>query len=466
MTKLMPNELRDLSASKQRVISNVEQQLSKRTSWKKRLSISAITIATTVAITFGALQLKTEAPPSVERATDVHGQYDETLKSYVAKDATYKTMELSNGQQSEIFTQWMSSHYFKETIFNASQDVVLYYRLANNRIEFITQTDLDHQLTVEQLQTMPASTVLMTAPLQTEQQRTNEWYVSEMNITHGFYTNVIKLERMQDDGLHYVRYYAPTIGLIEENVYNDGEPVVSEYLVSVSQSVDSDVMRFSKMDGVILEPNFHTPWQYSPDGTKRITLEGRGPQAGEEGIAKIILEETSGVQSLYSLINSDTYMAQPTAKALQWIDNNRLFVIIGMAYGMVSQGGELFILDITTGDLTPTIVDLPALEEITKKIEATGEPYTFNYQRFIYNTDQMEYTDSHTVDGTITLMEAIVERLEDDTMHILYPDNQQRAKFAINLQGFTLALNEIEEGASYELLLIDNVVHSVQRKKE
>lgn len=460
MTKFLPDELRDLSTSKRRVMSNVEQQLNKRARKSKPIVYGAAFVLAAALLTFGLTQLPTteELEPAI---TVTEGQYDTLLKSYVGKNNSHKTY--SSGRK--IFTQWLSNHYFKETIFSDDGDEVLYYRLANNRIDFLTQSSVEEQLTVEQLATLPAQFTLLSAPFEQKelaQEDVSNFYITDQYSLYGSYENVLRVENNASGGYRRVSLYAQNVGLIEASMYKGEELMTIDQLISISESSDKPVaMSFRKSEDTSLAATFHTPWLYSPNGSQRIILEGRGEFGGEEGEGVLILEQTDGTKrTAYGLMNTGKPIGQWTPKKLAWIDEERLFVTIGMAHGMVTQGGELFIFNIDDGSLTPVLVDLPSLEEISdiRRIDDT----TFEYERFVYKTSDMDYNESYTEVGKIEIIEATVTSINHKVVNIIDPNLNEQREISIDLQHDTLALNEIEPNTTYELLIIGDFVHSIK----
>jgi len=75
--------------------------------------------------------------------------------------------------------------------------------------------------------------------------------------------------------------------------------------------------------------------------------------------------------------------------------------IIGPAYGMVTTGGKLYELNIKDNVVMPVIENLGAREEIMSvKVNKDG---TFTYEKHVYDTDQMEYDESHVEVGTLPI---------------------------------------------------------------
>jgi len=140
------------------------------------------------------------------------------------------------------------------------------------------------------------------------------------------------------------------------------------------------------------EVNFHSGWKNSSDSLLQATIEGKGESASEEGEAVLVIKNLkSKVTTIYQL--KDNELGQYTPKHIEWIDGNRLFVIIGYSYGTVTTGGKLYELNTKNNAVTPVIENLSENEEIMSvKVNKDG---TFTYKKHIYDSDNYDYSESH-----------------------------------------------------------------------
>lgn len=92
---------------------------------------------------------------------------------------------------------------------------------------------------------------------------------------------------------------------------------------------------------------FNTPWEYSSNKIYGATVEGKGSEAQEEGIAHIVLKNlNNGQQWSFNLIDNQK---QFSPKVLHFVDDENLLVVVGFGYGTVRQGGRIYLLNINTG---------------------------------------------------------------------------------------------------------------------
>lgn len=89
-------------------------------------------------------------------------------------------------------------------------------------------------------------------------------------------------------------------------------------------------------------------WRDSPHRKFSALIEGENAEGIEEGIYPIILRENTKGKG-YKLSLKDTSI-QYSPKKLQWWDDDNLLVIIGYGFGTITKGGDLFIVNIETGN--------------------------------------------------------------------------------------------------------------------
>lgn len=150
---------------------------------------------------------------------------------------------------------------------------------------------------------------------------------------------------------------------------------------------------------------FNTPWQNSLNKEYSATVEGKGNQAQEEGIGNIILKDLS-TKGQYSFSLLDNEQKQFSPKAVQWIDNEKLLVIVGHGQGTVDRGGDLYILNINTSQVVKAdplnSLNISDKRQITKilsvKLLSTNEVET-KVEILVYDDDN--YNISHNEEGTI-----------------------------------------------------------------
>lgn len=90
----------------------------------------------------------------------------------------------------------------------------------------------------------------------------------------------------------------------------------------------------------------NTPWNSSPNKKFSACIEGRGPEGENDGIGTIYVKEpvSGSVWMLNDLNNSDKY----TPKFISWWDDENIIVVEGYAYGTISSGGSLYLVNVNT----------------------------------------------------------------------------------------------------------------------
>jgi hypothetical protein len=130
----------------------------------------------------------------------------------------------------------------------------------------------------------------------------------------------------------------------------------------------------------------------SPDNKKKALVYGKGSSAvgevTEEGYSKIVLQDLA--KNEYYIIELNDKTKQLTAKDLVWRNNENILVIIGSAYGTVTRGGNVYNLNLNTGELFPIYTAKDSKTEVTK-IKRGDE--------FHYILNISEYTDSNLMES-------------------------------------------------------------------
>lgn len=177
---------------------------------------------------------------------------------------------------------------------------------------------------------------------------------------------------------------------------NSSSSIPRNYITEKKKS--SFIPQFKVEEKRNFKPVFHSAWITSPASTYQATIEGRGEKAQEEGQGILVIQnKKTGVSKLFTLKGESK--TQLTPKYFEWIDENRMFVIVGPAYGTVSKGGKLYTLNISTNTVTPIIDDLKHGEEIVS-IKRTGYD-EFIYEKHVYEDENM--TKWHIERYTLTI---------------------------------------------------------------
>lgn len=98
-------------------------------------------------------------------------------------------------------------------------------------------------------------------------------------------------------------------------------------------------------------PESSTPWLSSPSKKLSICIEGRGAEAKDEGVGVIYVKNiASGAVWMMSNVSGDE---KYTPIHLDWWDDENVLVIMGYPYGTMSNGGNLYLLNIETAAVSP-----------------------------------------------------------------------------------------------------------------
>jgi hypothetical protein len=126
---------------------------------------------------------------------------------------------------------------------------------------------------------------------------------------------------------------------------SDKMGVASKEMVPVKESY---MPKFVRKDSVNydLKSEWGTEWKASESGKYSVSVHGKGNDAGEEGVADILIMDNAkkAVRSLSMVEDGKQY----SPMFAEWIDDENLLVIVGLGYGRVVTGGDLYLLNINT----------------------------------------------------------------------------------------------------------------------
>lgn len=138
---------------------------------------------------------------------------------------------------------------------------------------------------------------------------------------------------------------------------------------------------------------FNTPWKSNPSGTYSACVEGKGPEAIEEGIGQIFVKNNS--EDIFSFEIQDNKKITP--KFVQWADRENLLVIIGSAHGTVSKGGNLYLLNVNSGKMF-TVLEMQDKKQEIMSVEKNSDSLKLKVNVY----DDNNYNKSHTENWTVS----------------------------------------------------------------
>lgn len=139
----------------------------------------------------------------------------------------------------------------------------------------------------------------------------------------------------------------------------------------------------------------------SPDNKKKALVHGKGGSATgevtEEGYSKIVLQDLA--KNEYYIIELNDKTKQLTAKDLVWRNNENILVIIGSAYGTVTRGGNVYDLNLNTGELFLIYSTKDLKTEVTKIKRGDEFHYILNINEYTDNNlmESKEYEENITL---------------------------------------------------------------------
>lgn len=356
----------------------------------------------------------TVVPPLEENLEETNHKEDLTwiLREYFPTNSKSTFVGGYEDSGSTIETTWLNVHYVQQIESNTAVAFENIYRIKDNKLELVYREMLEGvsptNMTFKELESLPTIELILEAPFEAGDQygfggTLGEGVIvaleEEITTPLGTLNNVMVVETTAD-AYRARSYYAPGYGYIK-GVSEHWDQEKGDYTIGVTEEIKEFVYVFEKTIVSNYEPNFHSPWVPSPSGTRRATVDGLGEQVIEEGIGTLVIENMETKDSLIFKMLEEEPRSQYTPKKVAWIDESRLFVIIGFGYGTVSMGGKLYVLDIEKNEVIPIITDLTSREEVMSvKVNDDG---TFTYQLHVYDTDAIARAESHVEEKKLPL---------------------------------------------------------------
>ncbi|WP_461205161.1 DUF4652 domain-containing protein [Clostridium sp. DL1XJH146] len=185
---------------------------------------------------------------------------------------------------------------------------------------------------------------------------------------------------------------------VEENIESSEEDVTEnaeDVEVEEINEVAADIKYQKEQLEDTVEPDFATQWIESPNNKLSACVEGRGPDGNEEGVGYIIVKnnETNEKWS-YTVVDDNR---QLSTKKIVWVDDENIASIVGLSYGTIALGGNVYNLDLTTENTT-FIYDTES--EKIQVLEAKNVDGKIELQIMVYEDDNfIEYhIESKTIE--------------------------------------------------------------------
>lgn len=129
------------------------------------------------------------------------------------------------------------------------------------------------------------------------------------------------------------------------------------------------------------EPQFATEWIKSSDGSVSACIEGKGSEAKEEGIGKIVIKDSKNNKTVFELKDKSN---QQSPLYINWWNNENLLVVIGSGYGTVSKGGNLYIINIKSGKSAAVVETKDSKKQV---VNAQKDNNDLKYEVAVFEDD-------------------------------------------------------------------------------
>ncbi|SHH53875.1 DUF4652 domain-containing protein [Clostridium grantii] len=191
---------------------------------------------------------------------------------------------------------------------------------------------------------------------------------------------------------------------IEENETNNQDKIDQEEKKDESKDnnkdkvieVETNISFVKNALDKSIEPEFSTPWATSFDGKYDVCVEGRGEDGIEEDIGKIYLKDNQSEEKWS--FNIEDKGEQLSPKKVVWIDDKNVAVIVGFAYGTIAVGGDVYKLDIESGNLTKLYY---TGDEKIHVVDMKNNGNKLEMELLVYEDDN--YLESHIENKVIEL---------------------------------------------------------------
>lgn len=198
-------------------------------------------------------------------------------------------------------------------------------------------------------------------------------------------------------------------GTLSKGNTPSGENSVSKDLKTMEDYVP--IFTKQQMD-FTSQPEFSTPWKVSKDNSLVACIEGKGTEAVEEGIGDIYIKDNTSKKAWkFSMSNEGKKQNSPLW--IGWADNSNLFVIVGLGYGTVTKGGNVYLVNVDTLK-TSLVYKTKNEKEQVKSLEIRDNSLKLNL--LVYEDSAMNV--SHEEVKLIRYED--VTKVSEDSIKILY----------------------------------------------
>ncbi|MBM7869653.1 hypothetical protein JOC70_001123 [Clostridium pascui] len=149
-------------------------------------------------------------------------------------------------------------------------------------------------------------------------------------------------------------------------------------------------------------------WKESPDKKVSAAIEGQNIEGTEEGIHPIILRENA-TKKIYKLSFKDESI-QYAPKKLQWWDDKNLLVIIGYGFGTITKGGDLFIVNIDTGNTYSVYKTQDDKKEVTDVEKVSNNDGSIDFKLKLNVYEDENYLKSHLEEKLIENFQVVYDK--------------------------------------------------------
>jgi len=104
---------------------------------------------------------------------------------------------------------------------------------------------------------------------------------------------------------------------------------------------------------IAIVPDTTAEWKNSVNNKYAAAVVGTEKEGKEEQISAIVVKGIANKEKWYFEVDKKSNKRSNTPKVVEWWDDENLLVVFGYAYGNITSGGDLYILNINSGRFIP-----------------------------------------------------------------------------------------------------------------
>ena len=161
----------------------------------------------------------------------------------------------------------------------------------------------------------------------------------------------------------------------------------------------------------------------SPSNKYQAYIIGKGENVDKEGEGALAIRDTSSGKVKYYEVGED-YLGTVSPLYVEWYDDDNLFIIVGMAYGKVTKGGSVYLLNMKSNNTVLVYGAQVPLEQVIF-LSSTKDRLKLSIINYKNNDMNSYITTSKTINYSIEDKNVLLDsKQKHDEMFLLEKYNQ------------------------------------------